>query len=64
MYRYPFKLKELIFNRKLQVKREKEAAEAKAAAEAKRRAKLMIPVLEVKQPVAGFEWVTVPHLHL
>jgi hypothetical protein len=58
MYRYPFKLKELIFNRKLQVKREKEAAEAKAAAEAKRRAEIMIPVLEVKQPVAGFEWVT------
>ncbi|SCN46564.1 hypothetical protein BAZMOX_82098_1 [methanotrophic endosymbiont of Bathymodiolus azoricus (Menez Gwen)] len=53
MYRYPFKLKELIFNRKLQVKREKEAAEAKAAAEAKRRAEIMIPVLEVKQPVNG-----------
>ncbi|WP_174483663.1 hypothetical protein [methanotrophic endosymbiont of Bathymodiolus puteoserpentis (Logatchev)] len=54
MYRYPFKLKELIFNRKLQVKREKEAA----AAEARRRAEIMIPALEVKAPVAGFEWVS------
>ena len=54
MYRYPFKLKELIFNRKLQVKRE----EAAAAAEAERRAAIMIPALEVKAPVAGVEWTT------